>query len=851
MSKYFEYAKNQLNESQELLTEAFNTPPYDITMGKKGSSDIFFTFTDEDEKEFRIQFYSPQGIGKSTRQVFIGQKKGSVYPDAIQRFKNPMRVIATMIEATKQFLQTPVGKNIDGLAINFSKKALERGIQLVPKIIKQSDLRSKLDVLYLSFTPVEGRAFVWCVRKGKKAEKVFDGPKMEGITWDNKETSVSSGAAATNPEAEKFRGMNVQNAGKLEVNGDTVVVPWKINFPKDSNLKDHKLITMFRFSGENNSIKLWHQLLSPMGAAVNSPQELNPRQVSKSYLDEKGGDINTAASQIQTLFSSNYNPNRRFQDKLTVDGFGTIMVNGKRIDTSSQRNVVLDMIMAADRADNKDNSVGTASKTSATHDLFVDSQGGSRGAGARYNLDMANNAVITYKKDQIIIAWKAARFPDISNFAGYHFITELTVGATKITGETKLVNKSGSKVSSRKLTPVPRDQVELNVMVMHEQNEILSLAGSINLLDSNFSNPDRLFTQECATNSKGDIIIAGITISGDDTRKTKYFQLLEKIENGVSATPDPKEIGRLGYFDLNGSKARKGSNISFYTQDGRSLIGKVVEINKVEKTITFDAIGAGVFQFVTIDTSKQPVPSRPALLPSTVAAQIAKDNQSARKYADTHFVPKVDHRKMGELGYYETSETGEPAKGDVIDFYDRDGNKQNGKVISTNKVSQTVTIKAGNKNYVLKMFDAGRQPIPKAPLPLPPGATGATKPDAKKYSAEDLAVELNRQIQGLSRGDLDWQSRLGIDRISVEFDFTFRRNTHVGAFQQYKSQIQASNNRLKAMKELAEKSGFKTEIHELTLKDAQDSDDITERNEGSAYSEYEQSIGGRLIIKTK
>lgn len=167
------------------LQEAFNSAPYELTFGKKNAGDIFFTFVDEDEKEFRIQFYTPQGLGKNVRQVFIGQKRGSTYPDAIARFKNPMRVIASMIEATKQYLATPLGKTIDGFAINFSKKALERGVTLLPKIIRQSGLKQKLNVMDLTYTPVPDRAFVWVVRKGKDPAQVFDGPKMKGVTWDD------------------------------------------------------------------------------------------------------------------------------------------------------------------------------------------------------------------------------------------------------------------------------------------------------------------------------------------------------------------------------------------------------------------------------------------------------------------------------------------------------------------------------------------------------------------------------------------------------------------------------------------------------------------------------------------
>ncbi|AFX93584.1 hypothetical protein G646_gp116 [Serratia phage phiMAM1] len=173
------------SKEKEVISEAFNSDPYELTFGKKGAGDVFFTFIDEDGKEFRIQFYTPAGLGKNVRQVFIGQKKGSVYPDAQQRFKNPMKVIATMIEATKQFLQTPIGKSIDGFAINFSRKALERGLTLLPKIIRMSDLKQKVNVMDLTYSPDPSRGYVWVIKKGKKPEAVFDGPKMKGVTWDN------------------------------------------------------------------------------------------------------------------------------------------------------------------------------------------------------------------------------------------------------------------------------------------------------------------------------------------------------------------------------------------------------------------------------------------------------------------------------------------------------------------------------------------------------------------------------------------------------------------------------------------------------------------------------------------
>ena len=216
----------QFMQERDQLDEAFNSAPYELTMGKKNAGDVFFTFIDEDEKEYRIQFYTPQGLGKSVRQVFIGQKRGSVYPDAIARFKNPMRVIASMIEATKQFMATPLGKTIDGFAVNFSKKALDRGMTLIPKIIRQSGLKQKLNVMDLTYAPVPDRGYVWLVRKGKDPAQVFDGPKMQGITWDDPDKVGDVPVQNNTPNVGVSSSVDNSNGWKLTSNGDQPMLLW-------------------------------------------------------------------------------------------------------------------------------------------------------------------------------------------------------------------------------------------------------------------------------------------------------------------------------------------------------------------------------------------------------------------------------------------------------------------------------------------------------------------------------------------------------------------------------------------------------------------------------------------------
>lgn len=222
-------------DDQVLVTEAFNSAPYDLTFGKKSAGDIFFTFHDEDDKEFRIQFYTPQGLGRNVRQVFIGTKKGASYLDSQQKFKNPLRVASTMIDATKQFLDTPIGKSIDGFAINFSKKVMDRGIKLLPKIIRQSGLKQKLNVMDLNYSPDDSRGYVWVVRKGKDPAAVFDGPKMKGITWDDPDkvgdVPVQQTASAGDSNADWNISVMAKSNGiestTVKINGDSVTLSSK------------------------------------------------------------------------------------------------------------------------------------------------------------------------------------------------------------------------------------------------------------------------------------------------------------------------------------------------------------------------------------------------------------------------------------------------------------------------------------------------------------------------------------------------------------------------------------------------------------------------------------------------
>lgn len=197
--------RNLVQSGAIQIDEAFNQPPYEFVMGKKGASDIFFTFQEEEEgKEFRIQFYGSAGMGKNVRRVFIGEKVGgSTYKNIIKKFKNPLRVVATLVAATEEFLITPVGMKVDGLAVFIPAVAGARIDDFLKLLFKRNaKLRSKLELLDTKFQFEERGYYLWSIRKGKNPAQVFNGEKVAGMFPDAAADAdpVVAPAPASTPE---------------------------------------------------------------------------------------------------------------------------------------------------------------------------------------------------------------------------------------------------------------------------------------------------------------------------------------------------------------------------------------------------------------------------------------------------------------------------------------------------------------------------------------------------------------------------------------------------------------------------------------------------------------------------
>lgn len=64
---------------------------------------------------------------------------------------------------------------------------------------------------------------------------------------------------------------------------------------------------------------------------------------------------------------------------------------------------------------------------------------------------------------------------------------------------------------------------------------------------------------------------------------------------------------------------------------------------------------------------------------------------------------KVDHRALGKRGQYDITDVGRPAKGELIDYYDRNGDKRQGKVKSVN-AQDVMTLSDTETGETVKLY---------------------------------------------------------------------------------------------------------------------------------------------------
>ncbi|AHV82624.1 hypothetical protein [Salmonella phage 3384-D8] len=788
---------NFLEESKQ-LDEAFNSSPYELTFGKKNAGDIFFTFVDEDEKEFRIQFYTPQGLGKNVRQVFIGQKRGSTYPDAIGRFKNPMRVIASMIEATKQFMATPLGKTIDGFAINFSKKALERGVTLLPKIIRQSGLKQKLNVMDLTYTPIPDRAFVWVVRKGKDPAQVFDGPKMKGVTWDDPDKvgdvpdQAARDAALQGDMDDLSQAINADSrwiltkadhtqpmlvwSGKERGRVITANIAPHANEPgvyagsimNEKRIRAQSPDAIVRQLGlpqipvnilndfTKQSSIFWKEMTGDSGKI---DMQTLPKTGSVDDLRNQGyiarllGIVDTYAPQQVGMYAG---------EKLTRIGAGKYRTSGG-----------LDIQVYFWGIVNGKLSVEVVSDLSGHDQLMLEGDVKNAAYEIVGAISRAADSQFAGEVECRVVPINGAPYPiqKISRSQGYSYVD---CGSFTLKIADALLNRFtlGKAVKLDLMKEFPRTTFKVRY----------DWRGKDTLLVQ--SSDERTIFGEINTNSSENAVItANIKVPSN----AKFFG---ETVHGFSVAWD--------FQFPAGSKLQAARFVTNVTYD--------FDRNKANITTMLTENGRNVVDSNGYDISL-----------SVKSVQDALDEISRRLKDAASQLSHLSSSNYNPNNLFLNDIT--VSKFGAIMFQDKDLAQSRNRTAVIDALARAKDQAAGGKN------------------------------------AGDLATYAESIRDSAPNGrDLDWQVYTASNGtvLNVAWDITFRRNTTEGAYREFKDQINRANQYLQTVYNDAKSKGYNpTEPNLMTLERARQSDEWAMSNGDSAYSEYEQSLGGNLQISLK
>jgi hypothetical protein len=159
------------------LNEAFDSEPYLVQYDDHLANKEFYYFEEEAGKQYKIEISRnvDDDFGKSVRVLRIGYKSsGATYRRVITKFKDPKRVIATILSILNNYKVEGKYKNKTfAFAIQLTGEAFGSNSKLVKRIAKLY-MRTQFNILDTDFTPSEHQ-YVYAIRKGKKVDDVFTG----------------------------------------------------------------------------------------------------------------------------------------------------------------------------------------------------------------------------------------------------------------------------------------------------------------------------------------------------------------------------------------------------------------------------------------------------------------------------------------------------------------------------------------------------------------------------------------------------------------------------------------------------------------------------------------------------
>ena len=127
--------------------------------------------------------------------------------------------------------------------------------------------------------------------------------------------------------------------------------------------------------------------------------------------------------------------------------------------------------------------------------------------------------------------------------------------------------------------------------------------------------------------------------------------------------------------------------------------------------------------------------------------------------------------------------------------------------------------------------------VPAAPSPQP------TKQTVTIDAIRKLVPEVDQETYG---DMLSWQVYEHKGTINVMWDYTFKRNTHFGAYKQNQRRIDTANARIRHIADMFPTNTSR--VVYVTADKAKQYDEQLELNGDDSYSEYEQSISGGITL---
>lgn len=261
-------------EFQE-LNEAFNSEPYPVEYAISGQTERYF-FEEEDGHQYRIEINKADRsipLGKDVRTVWIAAKNsGRVYRPIVGKFKDPRRVIATILDILNKYKdEGRLGARIKGFAIRLQGSNFGAYAGFVNRIAKQY-LRQQFDVKQDAVYDAENDAnLVLINRKGTQFDRVF----ADYVSWSN---AAMDGHIQAHPDTQEQPNDVMSTLASIQPAEDKTG-HWLVRYDLLGGVSDTDAMQIVgvttRSYGDVYTLQLYNKFGGSLGQVVQSANDID------------------------------------------------------------------------------------------------------------------------------------------------------------------------------------------------------------------------------------------------------------------------------------------------------------------------------------------------------------------------------------------------------------------------------------------------------------------------------------------------------------------------------------------------------------------------------------------------